>query len=114
MEGVGLPIYAPTHPHSRPASLLWGPGQGFPRLNPFFFFLSVLLSLAALGICCCGQPFSSCDARASHGGGFSHCGAPTVGARVSVVVAKGLRCSACGIFPDQGLNLCLLHWQGDS
>lgn len=38
MEGVGLPIYAPAHPHSRPASLLWGPGQGFPRLNPFFFF----------------------------------------------------------------------------
>ena len=22
--------------------------------------------------------------------------------------------SACGIFPDQGLNLCLLHWQADS
>ena len=20
----------------------------------------------------------------------------------------------CGIFPDQGLNLCLLHWQADS
>ena len=37
MEGVGLPIYAPAHPHSRPPSLLWGPGQGFPRLNPFFF-----------------------------------------------------------------------------
>ena len=27
----------------------------------------------------------------------------------------GLRCSAaCGIFLDQGLNLCLLHWQVDS
>ena len=26
-----------------------------------------------------------------------------------------LSCStACGIFPDQGLNLCLLHWQADS
>ena len=31
----------------------------------------------------------------------------------SVVVVHGLSCSeACGIFPDQGLNLCLLHWQG--
>ena len=33
----------------------------------------------------------------------------------SVVVAHGLGCSvARGIFPDQGLNLCLLHWQADS
>ena len=33
----------------------------------------------------------------------------------SVVVAHGLSCSmACGIFPDQGLNPCLLHWQGNS
>ena len=27
----------------------------------------------------------------------------------------GLSCSrACGIFPDQGSNPCLLHWQVDS
>ena len=35
----------------------------------------------------------------------------------SVVVAHGLSCSAaCGIFPDQGLNLCSIsrHWQADS
>ena len=33
----------------------------------------------------------------------------------SVFVAHRLRCYvACGIFPDQGLNLCLLHWQADS
>ena len=37
------------------------------------------------------------------------------GARASVVVAYGLSYSAaCGIFPDQGLNLCPLHWQADS
>ena len=31
------------------------------------------------------------------------------------VVAHGFRCSAaCGIFPDQGLNPCLLHWQAYS
>ena len=30
----------------------------------------------------------------------------------SVVVAYGLGCSAaCGIFWEQGLNPCLLHWQ---
>ena len=33
----------------------------------------------------------------------------------SVAVAHGLSCSAaCGIFPDQGSNPCLLHWQADS
>ena len=33
----------------------------------------------------------------------------------SVVVATGLGCStAYGIFPDQGLNLCPLHWQTHS
>ena len=33
----------------------------------------------------------------------------------SVVVAHGLSCStACGIFPDQGLNPCPLHWEADS
>ena len=30
-------------------------------------------------------------------------------------MAHGLRCSvACGIFPDQGLKPCPLHWQADS
>ena len=33
----------------------------------------------------------------------------------SVVVAHRPSCSAaCGIFPDQGLNPCSLHWQADS
>ena len=33
----------------------------------------------------------------------------------SVVVAHGPSCStACGIFPDQGSNPCLLNWQADS
>ena len=33
----------------------------------------------------------------------------------SVIVAHGPSCAAaCGIFPDQGLNLCPLHWQADS
>ena len=33
----------------------------------------------------------------------------------SVVVAHGPSCStACGTFPDQGSNLCPLHWQADS
>ena len=37
------------------------------------------------------------------------------GPRVSVAVALWLSCcKACGIFPDQGSNSCLLHWQADS
>ena len=33
----------------------------------------------------------------------------------SVIVAHGLSSpKACGIFPDQRLNLCPLHWQVDS
>ena len=33
----------------------------------------------------------------------------------SVVVVLGLSYpETCGIFPDQGLNLCPLHWQADS
>ena len=32
-----------------------------------------------------------------------------------MVVALGLSCfAACGIFLDQGSNLCPLHWQVDS
>ena len=35
--------------------------------------------------------------------------------RFSLVVVHGLSCSAaCGIFPDQVSNPCLLHWQMDS
>ena len=38
-----------------------------------------------------------------------------MGPRAPVVVGQGLSCSAaCGIFPYQGLNPCLLHWQADS
>ena len=38
----------------------------------------------------------------------------TCGAQASVVVVHGLSCpTPCGIFPDQGSNPCLLHWQAD-
>ena len=40
---------------------------------------------------------------------------PGLSSTESIVVVLGVRGSkACGIFPDQGLNLCLLHWQEDS
>ena len=58
---------------------------------------------------------------------FSCCGEQALGHMGSVIVAPGfwgtgsavathaLNCSvACGIFLDQGSNLCLLLWQADS
>ena len=89
-----------------------------------------------LGFCCClglcsrcGERWllSSCGIQASHFGGFSCCGARALEPADSVAVACRLKstgsvlmmhrlcCSAaCGIFPDQGSNPCLLHWQADS
>ena len=87
------------------------------------FYLLVLL-LAALGLCCHVQAFSCCseqgllshcDVQASHCGGFSCCRAQALGCTGSVVVALEISClEARGIFPHQGSNLCLLHWQEDS
>ena len=40
--------------------------------------------------------------------------APGLYSTGSVVVIHRLNCStACGIFPGQGLNPCLLHWQAN-
>ena len=56
-----------------------------------------------------------CGAQASHCSGFSCCRAQALGARASEVVAHRLRCLvAYGIFLDQGLNPCPLHWQAES
>ena len=76
--------------------------------------------MAALGLHCCGG-LSLLAAT-----GVAVCGLliavaslvaelRALGAQASVVVARGLSCSAaCGTFPDQGSNLCPLHWQVDS
>ena len=46
--------------------------------------------------------------------GLHSCGYQALGI-ASIVVAYGLNCSTtCGIFPDQGLNPCLFHWQTES
>ena len=103
----------------------------------------IYLFLAVLGLSCCTQAFSSCGERgllfvavcglltavaslvAEHGlqarrlQQLWHAGSVVVAHRLqnvgSVVVVHGLSCSvACGIFPDQGSNLCSPHWQADS
>ena len=116
------------------------PRQGF-FLNKSIYF--IYLFLAALGLRCCMQALPSCGERgplftvvcgllvavaslvAEHG--LQVCGlqqlwhmgsvvmAHGLQSSGSVVVVHGLSCStACGIIPDQGLNLCPLHWQADS
>ena len=108
----------------------------------FFFWLRwVFVAAHGLSLVAASGGYSSCSARASHCSGFSCCRAQAVGVRASVVaahgpqraqasvvVARGLSScgtqalehrlsscpAACGIFPDQGSNLCSLHWQADS
>ena len=90
---------------------------------PILYFFLFFFILAVLGLRCCARAFSSCGER---GHSSSQCAGLSLsqllllwstGSRRtgSVVVAHGPSCSvACGIFPDQGSNPCLLHWQADS
>ena len=56
-----------------------------------------------------------CGAWASHCGDFSCCRAQVLGSQASIAVVHGLSCSsACGIFPDQGLNPSPMRWQVNS
>ena len=70
---------------------------------------------------------SSYSTWTCHFSGYSCYRARVLGTWVSVVMADGLSScgswalahklsysKACGILLDQGLNLCLLHWQADS
>ena len=76
----------------------------------------MLLLLVALGLCCCvpAAPgsfeqglLSSCGMQASHCGGVPCWDLWALHTWASVVVMHGLSCpKACGIFPDQGSNLC--------
>ena len=67
-------------------------------MNSRYFLIKFL---AVLGLHCCAQVFSSCSVRASH------CGAWDPECRLSSLTAYE-------IFPDQGSNLCPLHWQANS
>ena len=89
----------------------------------FNFYLFIYLFMTVLGLRFCVRAFSSC-------GKWGHSSSRCVGLSLlrplllrstgsrhagSVIVAHGPSCSvACGIFPDQGLNPCPLHWQADS
>ena len=98
--------------------------------------------LAVLSLCCCSdfslvakeqELLSNYCGRAPHCGGFSCWGphapecavfgssvgsvvvAPRLQSTGLITVVNVLSCfAACGIFPDQGSNPCLLHCQADS
>ena len=105
------------------------------KLFFIFFFLATLgLGCTRLSLVVAHGGYSSLEcvgfslqwllllrSRGSRRLGFSSCptGSATVACglqnAVSIVVAQGLSCStAWGIFLDQGLNPCPLHWQTDS
>ena len=95
-----------------------GSGAFFSYGYRFFFFF-----LAVLGLCCCAgfslvaatKGCSLVAVRRLHMMVASLVAEYRLAGRGSIVVTHGLSCStACGIFPDQGLNLCLLHWLVDS
>ena len=99
-----------------------------------FYFIYLIFGCVGSSLLCAG--FSLVAASGSYSSlqctGFSLwwlllLGVWALSTRASVVVARGLQsagsvvvvhrlsCStARGIFPDQGSNLCLLHWQADS
>ena len=93
-----------------------------PVLEYVCFLLVFSVSLVAAN-----GGYSSCCAGASHCGGPSRCGAWAVGTWASVVAACGPQSmqapvavahrlsgfAVWGIFPDQGWNPCLLHYQAD-
>ena len=90
--------------------------QAFPFLCVFtkacyyLFFLYFWLCW----VFCWAPAFSSCGALASHSDGVSH-RPPGLWSAGAMAVAEGLSCStARGIFPNQGSDPCLLHWQVNS
>ena len=81
----------------------------------FFIFGCVGSSLLFRLFSSCGAQglLATCRVWAPHGCGFSRCSSRSLEHRLSSVAHK-LGCStACGIFLDQGLNPCLMHWQAD-
>ena len=75
----------------------------------FFFYL------AALGLPCYTQAFSTSDSWASPCSSLSCYVAQALETQSLVVVTDELSSlKTCGIFPEYGLNPCPLHWLADS
>ena len=125
-----------TNPSVRPSFqkfLLIIPRSGISESYDFLNFLFIY-GCSGSSLLCTGSslvlssgPLPSCGVQVARCSGFSCCTARALGLRlqqlehhelrstVSVVVARGLSCSAaCGIFLDQESNPSVLLWQVDS
>ena len=111
----------PGHPNRRIHPILHSLIHSFLFLRILLFFKIFYFS-ATLSLLCC-TPASSGFREQGRlfiavcrlCGRSSCCRARAVGHVGSVVAVHGLCCStACGIFPDQGLNPCTLHYKADS
>ena len=93
----------------------------------FFFFLIFIFFFIYFWLCCVFVSVRGLSLVAASGGhSSSRCAGLSLlwplllrstGSRRagSAVVVHGPSCFApCGIFPDQGSNLCPLHWEADS
>lgn len=79
------------------------------------YFWSHWFSVATQNFSSDGEQGPRSGAQASHCGGSSCCREPAPGSRASVAAVRRLGCPlACGIFPNQGLNVHPLDWQVDS
>ena len=90
---------ATVHGVAKSQTLLWG----------------VLSSCSVRGLLSCSRAQApGFEGFSSWGWGLGSCCSQALQHRLNSCDA-GLSCSqACGTFPDQGLNPCLLHWQVDS
>ena len=97
------------------------------RFNCFYLFIYLFIYLYFLWLCWVFVSVRGLSPVAASGGhSSSRCAGLSLSRPLSlrstgsrragsVIVAHGPSCStACGIFPDQGLNPCPLHWQADS
>ena len=124
-NGSGETMANQKQPMHASLSIRWNVPEGRTISHPFLF---IYLFLVVLDLCWRTQAFSSCGkwgllfiavhrllllgSTGSRHVSFRSCGLQSL---VSVVVAQRTSCSeAGGIFPDQGQNLCPLHWQMDS
>ena len=130
-QGLGLGLKVPAlQSHGY---FLWQSAPILQTSSPHFLKIIIYLILIALGLHCCTWAFSSCSkqrllsncgVQASHCGGFFCCkhSLQVHGLQCSwctdsdsVVAAHGFSCpTACGLFPDQGLDPRPLPLQADS
>ena len=80
-----------------------------------FYFWLVFVAASRLSPAAVSTVYSSHSTWASHCSGFFCCKAQALGCTGSVAAGCRLSCpKACGVFPEQGSNLCPLHWKVDS